>query len=345
MDNKIDLLEGIEAGGCSAKLDPDKLADLLKDLPIIKDNNVLVDASSFDDAGVYKLNDDTALILTTDFFPPVVSDPYTFGRIAATNAISDIYAMGAKPLMALNLLMYPNNRLPLEGLKEILRGGSDVMKYCNCLTMGGHTIEDNTPKYGLAVLGIINPNNITSNNNAKAGQVLVLTKPLGIGVALTAKRLKMVDDSTYQEAVDNMLLINKEASELMLRYGVKAATDVTGFGLIGHARNIAKASNVGVKIYTDKLPYIDGVKELLDNGCIAGAIFRNLKYLGDDLISETSLVNKYLSASPESSGGLLIAIDENLADQLVLDLRKEGHSKASIIGELVEDKECKIRLI
>lgn len=340
--NTIDLLKTVEYGGCSAKLDPKELAHLLSDMPVLKDNNIMVDASSFDDAGVYKISDDLALIFTTDFFPPVCSDPYTFGKIAATNAISDVYAMGGKPLMALNIAMYPQNKLPLEGLKEILRGGNDVMRECGCMTMGGHTIEDDIPKYGLAVIGTVTPRNLTTNSSAKDGQILILTKPLGIGVAIAAHRMGMIKDIDYKEAIDTMTMSNKVAAEIMNRYNVSAATDITGFGLIGHARNIARASNVSIKIYSDEVPYIGNCIELISQGCIPGSAFRNIKYVGDDLLAKCNTEHKYLVADPETSGGILMCVDPSQASKIIEDLHNEGCSRSKIIGEVCATEKNKI---
>lgn len=335
-ENQIDLLETVHYGGCSAKLDPKELSSLLSDIPILKDNNILVDSSSFDDAGVYKLSDDLALIFTTDFFPPICSDPYTFGRISATNAISDIYAMGGKPLMALNIVMYPQKKLPISGLKEIMRGGSDVMIECGCITMGGHTIEDDTPKYGLAVIGTVNPKNLTANSSAKEGQVLILTKPLGVGVAISAKRIGINDDTNYNEAIETMTTLNKSAAEVMNKYNITSATDVTGFGLIGHARNISKASNVSIKIYSDELPMITNTLDLISQGCIPGGAFRNIKYLADDVLFNCKTDLKYLVADPETSGGILMCVNPENAINILEELHKNGCPKAKIIGEVCQ---------
>lgn len=339
---KIDLLETVEYGGCSAKLDPKELSHLLADIPILKDNNILVDSSSFDDAGVYKINEDLALIFTTDFFPPVCSDPYTFGKIAATNAISDVYAMGGKPLMALNIVMYPQKKLPLHGLKEIMRGGSDVMIECGCITMGGHTIEDDVPKYGLAVIGTVNPKQMTTNASAKAGQILILTKPLGIGVAIAAHRMGMISDSHYNEAIETMIASNKKSAEIMNKYNISTATDITGFGLVGHARNIARASNVSIKIYSDEIPFISGTLDLISKGCIPGATFRNIKYAGDDLLLKCTTDFKYLVADPETSGGILMCVEPSDAMDIINDLHNAGCLQSKIIGEVCDDEQYKI---
>lgn len=329
----FDLLSTVEYGGCSAKLDPLKLRELLQDLPLLNDPRVMVDVTTHDDAGVYRISEEEALIVTTDFFPPVCSDAYTFGRIAAVNALSDVYAMGGTPLLALNLTLFPSKDIPLEVLADMLRGGQDAINESRALTMGGHTIDDTPPKYGLAVVGRVHPDKLITNAGAKAGQLLVLSKPLGTGVAIAAHRLGMIAPDDYEAALGSMQLLNKAAAELMQRYGVTGATDVTGFGLVGHALGMARASQVSMDIDAAAIPALPGVLRLLDEGCIPGAAFRNIRFAGEDLTVHCPVARKMLAADAQTSGGLLMAVDAEVAETLVADLRASGlHPHAAIIG-------------
>lgn len=335
----FDLLDTVEYGGCSAKLDPLKLKELLRGLPILHDERVMVDVTTHDDAGVYRIREDEALIVTTDFFPPVCSDAYTFGRIAAVNALSDVYAMGGTPLLALNLTLFPSKSIPLEVLADILRGGQDAINESGALTMGGHTIDDAPPKYGLAVVGRVHPDKLITNAGARAGQLLVLSKPLGTGVAIAAHRLGMIAADDYAAALESMQLLNKTGAELMQQYGVTGATDVTGFGLVGHALGMAQASGVSMDIDTAAVPALPGVLRLLDEGCIPGAAFRNIRFVGEALAVHCSVTRKMLLADAQTSGGLLMAVDACVAESLVADLRASGlHPDAAIIGMVTEHK-------
>ncbi len=340
--NKYDLLSTIDQGGCSAKLAPGILDKILDKLPKITDKKVLVDIDTHDDAGVYKLNDETAIIFTTDFFPPVCSDAYDFGQIAASNALSDVYAMGGHPLMALNLMMFSSEKMPLEIYSEILAGGHDKVTESGGITIGGHTIEDFPPKFGLAVVGTIHPDKLITNANAKPGDKLILTKPIGIGVIIAAQRLKMVSETTYQMAVDQMKLLNKKGAEIMQKFGVKAATDVTGFGLLGHALKLAEASKLSLNIDLSKLPLLPDAEQLIDDGCIPGAIFRNREYIEPNIeLAEKNNFNRFLLANdPQTSGGLLMCAPAEHADDIISELKNSGlHPQASIIGEVVAKKE------
>lgn len=335
----LDLLEECSYGGCSAKVDPAELATLLSDIPLPVSPNLLVGTSTHDDAGVYKVNDDLALIFTTDFFPPMVSDPYTFGRIAATNALSDIYAMGGMPLLSLNLMHYPASRLPLEGMKQILLGGQSAIDESGALTVGGHTIEDDTPQYGLAVVGTVHPDEVITNDGAKAGDLLILTKPLGIGTLIAGHRLELAKDTDYERALHSMMQLNKGGMEVMKKYGIKGATDVTGFGLAGHGLELAQASDVKIELYAEAIPSLDGVIELLDTGCIPGAAFRNLRYVGEELSRHANPSINYLITDAQTSGGLLMSVPYDKASAILSDLKESGYHKAAIIGEVKEYSE------
>lgn len=331
--SSFDLLSTVEYGGCSAKLDPAKLSKLLHDIPLPVDSRIMVDVSTHDDAGVYRLNDDTALIVTTDFFPLVCSDPYTFGRIAAANALSDVYAMGGRPLLVLNLTMFPSEGIPVEVLADILRGGQQTIDESGAFTMGGHTIDDPIPKYGLAVTGIVYPEHLVTNAGVRAGQCLVLTKPLGIGVAMAAHRLGLIGSEVYEAAIGQMCLLNRAGAELMQKYGIRGATDITGFGLLGHAKGLAGASDVCLHIDSRSVPVLPECLSLLRDGCIPGAAFRNLRFVGDMLRADCPTEYKMLLADAQTSGGLLMAVDADRAEDLVADLHRTGlHPFAAIIG-------------
>jgi selenide,water dikinase len=333
----FDLLSTVETGGCSAKLAPDRLAAILKDLPIISNSNVMVDIQTHDDAGVYRLNDTTALIVTTDFFPPMCSNAYDFGQIAAANALSDVYAMGGDPLLALNLMMFPSTAIPLEVFKDILRGGNDKVAEANTLIMGGHTIDDAVPKYGLAVVGTVHPDNLITNAGAKAGQHLVLTKPLGMGVMMAAHKHNLNTQSGYESALELMKQLNKTAKEVMQKYHVKGATDITGFGLAGHTMQMAKASKVSFRFDTHQIPVISNCIKLLDDGCIPGATWRNHKYTKEEVrfSSKIALPWQLLCCDAQTSGGMLFAIDAQHSQSAINDLHAAGILSAAVIGEVI----------
>jgi len=335
----FDLLSTCASGGCSAKLDPAALTDLLSSIPLMKDARIMVDIETHDDAGVYKLNDETALIVTTDFFPPVCSDAFTFGQIAAANALSDIYAMGGTPLLTLNLTMFPSKDIPLEVLRNILAGGQDKINESGAFTMGGHTIDDTPPKYGLAVVGTVHPDKLITNAGLKSGQMLILTKPLGIGILMAAQRMGLAEQKAYDLALEQMKLLNKAGAVCMQQFGVKGATDVTGFGLLGHALKMAEASDVTIQLTLSSLPVLPQVMSLLENGCIPGAAFRNADFVKEQVFyaPTCSVEQKMLACDAQTSGGLLMAVDAEKADALITALRSV-HPQATIIGEVTSRK-------
>jgi selenide,water dikinase len=343
---EFDLLKTVEYGGCSAKLSARLLSQALANLPKTPHENLLVDIETHDDAGVYKLNDELAIIQTTDFFSPVCSDPYEFGQIAAANALSDVYAMGGEVLCALNIVAFPANA-PLEALSEILRGGVEKVIEAGGVMMGGHTIVDEVPKYGLAVTGTIHPEKVITNSRAKEGDCLILTKPIGGGVVMAGHRIGEATDKQLQLVLDSMKHLNKAAVPIMHKYGVKCATDITGFGLAGHALKMAMASEVTLVIETDKIPFFDGALSLLEMGCIPGACFRNLDYVETQCCFETSLnyERKMLLMDPQTSGGLLICCPENLAVNLLEEIKQNQFLHSAIIGrvEKKSDKNVGVR--
>jgi len=331
---KVDLLQMVENGGCSAKLSPGQLEEILKFLPLPEDPNILVDIDTQDDAGVYKVNDKLALVLTTDFFPPVCSDPYEFGQIAAANSISDVYAMGGIPVVALNIMMFPANKLPIEAYAEILKGGSDMASEAGVRIIGGHTIDDFPPKYGLAVVGYIHPEKIITNSGARPGDSLILTKPIGTGVILAGQRLGIATVKDVNEAKRLMKLLNKSGADIMKKFGIKGATDITGFGLAGHALKMAKASKVSFKLNMKRVPLIGNAYKLIDDGCIPGASFRNLEYAEKDTFFAPDLDYnlKMMAFDAQTSGGLLICAPHDLENKIIAELKDAGLEDSSVIG-------------
>ena len=338
---KIDLLQMVESGGCSAKISPKQLEEILKYLPLPKDPNILVDIDTHDDAGVYKVNDDLALVLTTDFFPPVCSDPYEFGQIAAANSISDVYAMGGDPVLALNIMMFPAAKLPMVAYADILKGGFDKASEAGVRIIGGHTLDDYPPKYGLAVVGYIHPGKIITNAGVIPGDSLILTKPIGTGVILAGHRLGMVSDDNLAEAKRLMKLLNKTGAEVMKRYNIRGATDITGFGLAGHTLKMAKASKVSLIINMKEVPLIGNSYQLIDDGCIPGASFRNLDYAEKDIdfASDLDYNLKMIAFDAQTSGGLLFSAPSDKVNKIVEDLRSASLSDSKVIGYATEPKE------
>lgn len=343
---KVDLLQMVEYGGCSSKISPKQLEEILKYLPLPKDPNILVDIDTHDDAGVYRVNDDLALVLTTDFFPPVCSDPYEFGQIAAANSISDVYAMGGDPVLALNIMMFPASKLPMEAYAEILKGGFDKATEAGVRIIGGHTIDDFPPKYGLAVVGYIHPDKIVTNAGVKPGDSLILTKPLGTGVILAGQRLGMASAKDVLDAKCQMKLLNKSAAEVMKKYQTKGGTDITGFGLAGHALKMARASKVSIVINMKRVSYLGDSYALIDEGCIPGASFRNLEYAEKDIDFSTDLDYnlKMLAFDAQTSGGLFFSAPSDKAGKIVEDLHKAGLMDSNVIGYASEPKEKLIYL-
>ncbi len=345
-EQPFDLLEGIEYGGCSAKLPANELDKALSGLPKVYCDNLLVDIDTHDDAGVYKINEETALIQTTDFFPPVCSDPYEFGQIAAANALSDVYAMGGKVLTAMNLLMYPAYR-PMEMLKEIIRGGQDKVDESGGVLVGGHTLTDDLPKYGLAVTGVVHPKKVITNDAAKSGDVLILTKPIGSGMIMSGKRLGEVGEEEHQAALDNMKILNKNGAEVMQKYGVRAATDITGFGLAGHIMKMAQASNVTMILNSESVPLLKGAYELADIGCIPGACFRNQEYVTKNIKFEDDVIYEYqmLMLDAQTSGGLLICAPSDSVEKMLEELKNSGYPDSAVVGRVVEKEDKFVRVI
>lgn len=312
------------------------MENILKGLDLPTHPGLMVGIETRDDAGVFKLNDDMALIQTMDFFTPMVDDPYIFGQIAAVNAINDIYAMGGTPLTAMNLVCFPQCG-DMQVLRRILEGGISKIKEAGVVLVGGHTVDDNEPKYGLSVTGLIKPDLMVTNCNARPGDVLILTKPLGTGVIATAIKAGMASEPSQQEAVKWMSTLNRESCAAMMETGVNSATDVTGFGLVGHLYEMASASDVLIELHTDKIPLIEETREYAGMGLIPAGAYTNRDYLGDkvDIAPDVDATLADLIFSPETAGGLLIAVEASREELLVNKLKSRG-SMAWTIGRVVE---------
>ena len=303
-------------------------------MPIPTDPNLLVGTSTADDAAVYRLRDDLAVVQTVDVFTPVVDDPYHYGAISAANALSDVYAMGAVPLLALAIVGFPRSKLPLDVLEGILRGGIEKTREAGVTIAGGHSIDDPEPKYGLAVTGVVHPDRVVRNVGAQPGDQLVLTKPLGIGILTTGIKQGKTSPEAAEEAVRVMERLNRDASEAMVEVGVHAATDVTGFGLLGHLYEMTSASAVLAALWFDRIPVIEEARALANQGAIAGGTARNYEYLTSRVdFGSLSVGDQLILADAQTSGGLLIAVAPERLDELRSALRRRGVADAHI-GEI-----------
>ena len=314
------------------------------DLPLMSDPNLLSGIEKAEDAGVYKLSDELAIVQTVDFFTPIVDDPRTFGQIAAVNSLSDVYAMGGKPLTAMNIVCFPVKTMDMSVLREILLGGLDKMREAKVTLVGGHSIEDKELKYGLSVTGLIHPEKVVYNTGAKAGDRLLLTKALGTGIISTALKAEMVDEAVVAGAVNSMITLNDSASEIMIDFHVHACTDVTGFGLLGHACEMVQGSGVGAVFDISAIPVLPGVRELVDMGMVPGGTYRNRDFR-TDMVELREDVPGYISDilfDPQTSGGLLIAVQGDEAEQILDKMHAAGIDVAAIVGEIVEKPEGKI---
>ena len=310
---------------------------MLGQLPALTDNNVLVGSSNADDAGVYKITEDIAVVLTTDFFTPIVDDPYWFGAIAAANSLSDVWAMGGKPIVALNIAMFPSQPAFFPTLQRVMQGGIDKMTEAGVSIIGGHTIRDKEPKFGYAVMGTIHPDKILDNSKAKPGDALVLTKKIGTGIVSTGIKAGMCSNTVIEELTISMATLNKRAGEIMIEVGVDTATDITGFGLIGHLHEVLSASRCRAHIRTSLVPFFDEAVRLAENDIAPGGTLGNLK-------TYTSYINwaddvpdheKVLLNDAQTSGGLLIFVPRERKEKLIEALQKEG-LLAAYIGDVLE---------
>ena len=312
-------------------------------LPKFESDKLLVGLDTADDAAVYKLDDEKAIIQTLDFFTPIVDDPREFGRIAAANSLSDVYAMGGEPTIALNIVGFPNC-LPIEILGEILAGGAEKVKEAGALLVGGHTIEDDEPKYGLSVTGLVHPDKVLSNANAQVGDVLILTKPIGIGVINTAIKGGMASEEEIQMAVKVMAYLNKDAADGMKQVHVNTCTDITGFGLIGHLYEVAKASDVTIELYSDQVPLLPGAREHAEMGLIPAGMYKNMHYVGEhvQVADQVEEVMEDLLHDPQTSGGLLISLPEVEADKLLEIYKDSLETDYNVIGRVLTKEEKSI---
>ena len=311
---------------------------VLSKLPMVEHPDLLVGSSTGDDAAVYRLDDKTGLVLTVDFLTPITDDPYEFGLVAAANSLSDVYAMGGRPLVALNVVGFPA-ALAGEMLGDVLRGGYDKAAEANCLIVGGHTVDDNEPKYGLSVVGLVEPGRHVTNAGAKPGDVLVLTKPLGTGIVATGCKAGVAPPGSVETAVETMAALNRAASEAMVEVGVNACTDVTGFGLMGHLTGMLRASGVGAEVSTSKAPVLPGVDELLAQGVAPGGTYRNeagvAEYVEwDESISERQ---RLILCDAQTSGGLLISVPGDRLTQLLEALESRAVETRAVIGRITEE--------
>jgi selenide,water dikinase len=339
------LTQLAKRAGCAAKQPPGYLLPLLRGLPPITDPRVLVGTSTADDAAVIRVRDDLALVLTTDFFTPIVDDPYAFGAIAAANALSDVYAMGGTPLAALNLVGFPDEALDVSVLGEILRGGADKGREAGIDLVGGHTIKSDEPIYGLAVTGTVHPDRVVTNAGGKPGDVLVLTKPIGTGIITTAAKQDRDTRGAIAEAIRIMSALNRPGCEAMTKVGVHAATDVTGFGLLGHLRNIVAASGCRAVVNVESVPVVDAARGYVHEGIAPGGTHANWRFLADwvdwdDIAKEEQL----LLCDAQTSGGLLIAVEEAKLAELVAELGRAGAMCAQVVGRL-EEGAARIRVV
>jgi len=321
------------------------LAQVLRGQPGMSDPNLIVGTESFDDAGVYRLNDSTALVLTLDFFPPLVDDPFQFGRIAAANSLSDVYAMGGKPLTVLNIVGFPDKELPIEILSEILRGGAERVAAAGAVVAGGHSVRDVEIKFGLSVTGIVHPDRILTNRGTKPGDALVLTKPLGSAQLTTAAKKGIMEQSDLAEAIDVMADLNAAACEAALEVGVHAATDITGFGLIGHAFEMADASGVTIEIDSRAVPLMGRVLDLARQGIVTRAYQSNVDHIGSHFESrgvEEALVK--VLGDAQTSGGLLLSLSADRVDALIRGLKSRGTKAAAVIGRAISSGSGKVVL-
>jgi selenide, water dikinase len=322
-------------GGCGCKLAPSVLKQLLADQPSVHPyRRLLVGTETGDDAAVWQLDDETCIIATTDFFMPMVDDPFDFGRIAATNAISDIYAMGGRPIMALAILGMPVDKVSPEMVREVLRGGSHACTAAGIPVAGGHSIDSPEPIYGLAVIGLGRPLDIRRNTQAKTGDVLILTKALGVGIYSAAFKKAALSTAAYAEMIESMTMLNRIGTDLAKDSAVHAITDVTGFGLLGHALGMARASNLALVVRFDDLPFLTEAGHLARQGFVTGASTRNWASYSESVALPTAFPEwqRHLLTDPQTSGGLLIACDPSRAADVVRTITKQGHSRSCVIG-------------
>ncbi|MEA4964409.1 MAG: selenide, water dikinase SelD [Oscillospiraceae bacterium] len=333
MEESIKLTKLAKCAGCGAKVGAGMLRQLLGDLPVREDPNLLVGFDKADDAAVYRISDELALVQTLDFFPPIADDPYLFGQIAAANALSDVYAMGGEPRLALNIMCVPES-MDRETVHQILRGGYDKVYEAGAIIVGGHSIYDDEPKYGLAVTGFVHPGRILTNSGARPGDVLLYTKPLGLGILSTAEKAGMLSPAGLSEMLRLMATLNRAARDAMVRYRVHACTDVTGFALLGHACEMAQGSDVELVLRTDEIDFLPEAVELANMGILPAGMYRNRSFAEAEVdAGAVPLPRQDVLYDPQTSGGLLMAVDPDDAGALFAAL-KAAVPSAQRIGEV-----------
>lgn len=324
-------------GGCGCKIAPGVLSDLLASIPVAQPfKNLMVGIETADDAAVYRLNDTQALIATTDFFMPIVDNPFDFGRIAATNALSDVYAMGGTPIMALAIVGMPINVLPHDVIRDILHGGQSVCEAAGIPIAGGHSIDSVEPIYGLVALGLAHPDRIRRNADARAGDILILGKPLGVGIYSAALKKGLLSDAGYAAMIESATLLNRAGTALAEMDAVHAMTDVTGFGLAGHALELARAAGLSVELNTVALPLLPGVRALVEQGMMTGASGRNWQAYGQSVhgVAQTDEVLKTLLTDPQTSGGLLVSCAPEAVERVLSTFAQFGCERATVVGQV-----------
>ena len=337
MTEEIKLTHMTKTAGWAAKIGPGTLAQVLGNLPKFNDENLLVGVETSDDAAIYKVSDDLALIQTLDFFTPVVDDPYLFGQIAAANSLSDVYAMGGEPKTALNIVGFPNCLDP-KILGRILEGGASKVLESGAVLAGGHSIQDDEPKYGLSVTGFVNPKKIFKNYGSKPGDAIILTKQIGSGLINTAIKAEMAEKSQIDEVVTVMTSLNKKAKEVIENYNISACTDITGFGLVGHAMEMASSSDVTFELDVKNVPYIEGALDMAKMGLVPAGTYNNKNYISEDVLSE-NIEEYYLDAlyDPQTSGGLMITLPQCEVENIMKDFaEKNMDTKVAVIGRVIE---------
>ena len=344
METQVKLTKLATCAGCGAKMGAGTLAKMLEGFKTHSDPRLIVGYDKSDDASVYVLSEDQALIQTTDFFPPIVDDPYLYGKIAATNALSDVYAMGGEPKLALNILCAAES-MEDKTIREILRGGYDAAYEAGAIITGGHTIKGTEPFYGLAVSGFVHPDKVLTNSGARPGDVLLLTKPLGVGILTTAAKAGMAEGAVMDRIYRQMATLNKTARDIMVQYPVHSCTDVTGFGLLGHSYEMAQGSGCTLHLQADQVPYHPEALEFADMGLVPAGAYRNRDYAqpGVRVCREIPLALEDIFYDPQTSGGLLIALPEEAAEVCLAELQKQI-PQASRIGYVTELQDAAIKL-
>jgi len=347
IEGQCDLLQFTEHCGCGAKLPAADLREILSGLPASRDPRLLVGPATFDDAAVYRLRDDCLLVQTVDFFPPVASDPETFGRVAAANALSDVYAMGGRPLTALALMCLPSKQVPLGVARAIVQGATEKLAEAAALLVGGHTLEDPQLKFGLSVTGLVEPGQILSNAGARPGDILVLTKPLGTGLTITAAKAGLAPASLVEEANRRMSALNRAAAEAAVQSGAHAATDITGFGLLGHSWQMAKASGVRMRLRAGQMPLLDRVIEFASMGLVPAGAYANRRFLDGRvcICEKVPLALRDILFDPQTSGGLLICLPAESVEEFRQAAAGRWECGSAVVGQVEEgDAEPRLRV-